>query len=56
MMVLTNHISFVYDTFYFYQVSLYSMMNLTMMGLGPGHLVLALFNFALVIPLVVSLA
>ena len=54
MMGLTSHISFVYDNFSSRRVSFSSMMSLTMMILGLGLLVHALFIFALSIPLVVS--
>ena len=54
-MGLTNH-RFFGDAFYFYRVSFSLMMSLTMMGLGPGHLVRALFHFAMEILLAVLVA
>ena len=60
-MGLTRHVSCVYDTFSSYRVSFYLissltkmslMTSLTMMVLGPGHLVCALFNL-LKFPLIV---
>ena len=56
MMGLTSHLSCVYDIFSYYHASFYSMTILKMMGLGPGHLVCALFYFPLKILLVVSVA
>ena len=50
------HISFISDAFSSYRVSFSLMMSMAMMGLGPGHLVRALFHFPLEIPLVVSVA
>ena len=61
-MGLTSHPSFFYDAFSFYRVSfslmmiltmISSMTSLTMIVLGPGYLVRALFHF-MNIPLVVS--
>ena len=54
MMGLTSHLSFVYNTFSSYTVFIPMMMILTIMVLGPGHLVRALFHIALAILLVVS--
>ena len=54
MMVLMRHLSCILDAFYFYRVYFSSMTSLTMMGLGPGHLVRALLHFPLEITLVVS--
>ena len=55
-MGLMSHLSCVYDTFSSYRVSFSSMTILTMMVLGPGHLVRALFHFSLKILLVMSVA
>ena len=55
MMGLTIHLYFIFDAFSFYRVSFSLMVSLKMMVLGPGHLVHALFHFALEIPLVVSI-
>ena len=55
-MGLTSHLSCVYDDFSSYRVSFSLMTSLTMMGLGPDHLVRALFHFHLKNPLVVSVA
>ena len=55
-MGLTSHILCVYNDFSSYRVSFSLMMSLTMMGLGPGHLVRALFHFHLKNPLVVSVS
>ena len=54
MMGLMSHISCVYDAFTSYRFSFSLMISLTMMVLGRGHLVGALFIFPLKIPLVVS--
>ena len=54
MMGLTSHLSCAYDAFSSYHVFFPSMMGLTMMVLDPGHLVRALLNSPLKIPLVVS--
>ena len=54
MMGLASHISCISDAFSSYCVSFSSMTCLTMMGLGPGHLVRALFHLDLAIKLVVS--
>ena len=48
VMGLTNHLSCVYDDFSSYRVSFSLMMGLTIMILGPGHLVRAVFHFAVV--------
>ena len=56
MMGLTSHLSCVYDDFSSYRVSFSLMTSLTMMGLGTGHLVRALFNYPLKNLLVVSVA
>ena len=56
MMGLTSHLSCVFDVFSSYRVSFSLMTSLTMMVLGPGHLVRALFHFPLKILLVVSVA
>ena len=48
IMGLTSNLSCVYDTFSSYRVCFYLIMSLKMMGLGPGHLVLSLFHFAVV--------
>ena len=53
-MGITNHIFCVYNAFSSCSVSLYLMMSLTMMGLGPGYMVRDLFHFLLEILLVVS--
>ena len=45
-----------YDAFSSYRVSYSSMKSLRMMGLGPVHLVRALFHYPLASPLVVSVA
>ena len=55
-MGLKIHISCISDPFSSYHVSFSSKMSLTMMDLGPGHMVRALFNFPLGIPLFVSVA
>ena len=44
-MGLTSHLSCVYDNFYYYRVSFSLMMSLTMVSMGPGYLVRALFQF-----------
>ena len=51
MMGLTSHLSCVYNTFSYYRVSFSLMTSLTMMGMGPGHLVCALLLFPLKIRL-----
>ena len=56
MMGLASHISCVYDTFSSYHISFSSMTSLTMMVMGTGNLVHALFRFPLTVLLVVSVA
>ena len=56
MMGQTSHLFCVYAAFSSYCASFSLMTSLTMMVLGPGHLVCALFNFLLKIMLVVSVA
>ena len=56
MMGLTSHLFCVYDALSSYCVYFSLMMSLTMMGLGLGHLVHALFHFPLKILFVVSVA
>ena len=53
-MGLMSHLTYVYVVFSSYRVSFSLMTSLTIKVLGPGHLVRALFNFPLKIPLVVS--
>ena len=55
-MGLASHIFCVYDDFSSYRVSFSLMKSLTMMGMGAGNLVCALFQCALEITLVVSVA
>ena len=55
-MGLTSHLFCVYDNFPYYRVSFSLMTSLTMMVMGPGHLVRAIFYFLLKILLVVSVA
>ena len=55
-MGLTSHLSCAYDAFSSYRVYLFLMPSLTMMVLGRGHLVRALFQFPLKIPLVMGVA
>ena len=45
MMGLTSHLSCLSEVFSSYRVYFSSMMSLTMMGLGPGHLVRVLLHF-----------
>ena len=54
MMGLTSHLYYAYNSFSSYCVNFSVMTSLTMMVLVPGHLVRALFHFALKILLVVS--
>ena len=54
MIDLTSHLSCLSDDFSSYRVSFSLMTSLTMMVLGLGNLVPALFHFPLKIPLVVS--
>ena len=54
MMGLTSHLSCLSDVFSSYRVYFSLMTILTMMVLGPGHLLRALFHFPLKIPLVLS--
>ena len=44
-MGLKSHLSCVYDDFSSYHIPFSSTTSLTMMGLGPGNLVRALFHF-----------
>ena len=53
-MGLMSHLSCHSDTYSSYCVSFYFMTSLTMMVLGPGYLVRALFHFPLKILLVMS--
>ena len=53
-MGLTSHLSFVYDAFSCYCLSFSMMTILTIMVLGPGHLVHDIFHFALAVPLIKS--
>ena len=53
-MGLASYLSCVYDAFSSYRVSFSLTTSLTMMVLGPGHLVRALYHFPLIITLVVS--
>ena len=55
-MGLMSHLSYAYDDFDFYRVSFSLVASLTMMVLGPGHLVRALFRFPLNILLVMTVA
>ena len=55
-MGLTSHFPCVYDAFPSYRVYFSLMISLTMMGLGPGHLVRALLHFPLENLLFVSVA
>ena len=55
-MGLLSHLFYVYEAFSSYRVSFCSMTSLTMMVLGPGHMVRALFHFPLKILLVLSVA
>ena len=55
-MGLTSHLSCVYDAFSSYHVYFSLMASLTMMVLGPGHLVRALFQSSVKILLIVSVA
>ena len=54
MMGLTSYLSFLSNNFSSYKVSVSLIESLTMMVLGPGHLVRALFNFPIKFLLVVS--
>ena len=54
MMGLTSHLSCISNTFSSYPFSFSLMTILTMMGLGQGHMLRALFHFPLEISLVVS--
>ena len=54
MMGLKSHISCLSDTFSSYHVYFSLMMIMTIMVLGPGHMVRDLFHFLLKILLVVS--
>ena len=55
-MGMMSHISDAYDAFYFYRFSFSSMTSLTMMVLGPDHLVRVLFHFPLKVHLVMGVA
>ena len=55
-MGLTSHLSCISDDFSSHRFSFSLITILTMMGLGPGHLVRALLHSALEITLVVSVS
>ena len=55
-MGVRSHLSFFNDAFSFYRGCFSLMTSLTMMVMGPGHLVRAIFHFLLKILLVVSVA
>ena len=55
-MGLKSHISCISNAFSSYRVYFSLKMSLTMMGLDPIHIVRALFNSTLEIPLVMSVA